>query len=49
MLQEENAYMEKYPIAREETGTKGVWLGGRGTEGFLELVTPELRLKNKSC
>lgn len=41
--------MEKYFIVREEIGIKGVWFGGRGIEGFLELVIFELRLKNKSC
>lgn len=38
--------MDQRPTALQETA--GVWLQGRGAEGFLEVVTPELRLENKS-
>lgn len=38
--------MDQRLTAAEET--EGVWLKGRGAEGFLEFVTPELRLEYKS-
>lgn len=38
--------MDQRPTAVKET--EGVWLQGRGAEGFLEVVTPELRLENMS-
>ena len=42
----DSGYTDQRPTAAKET--EGVWLQGRGKEGFLEVVTPELRLENKS-